>query len=92
MYSENKSIPISTKSNMFKPRSLKDIVKNIIVLIKAYPVYKKHKINELKKLQTRKKFKGQKKYTIEFMLKDPTKMVEQIELLQYCDRRMFSKD
>ena len=52
-----------------------------------YDKFKEHRINILTKFKDKHKFRGQKKYAIEFMLIQPTKMAKQGDLLLYCDQR-----
>ena len=68
-----------------------------IVMRKLVETFTEHRKNILKKLQDgipyrpgdkTYKFKGQKAYAIEYMLKYPTKMVKQRDLLHYCDERI----
>lgn len=70
-----------------KGKTLKDIVHNIIVLKKMYQKFKEHRINILNKFKDKHKFRGQKKYAIEYMQKHPTEMIKQGDLLLYCDKR-----
>lgn len=71
----------------FKPITFKDIVHRIIALKRMYKIFKEHKINSLCEFKVKHNFKGQKAYAIEYMLKYPTKMVKQGDLLHYCDKR-----
>ena len=75
---------MSSKQTIFK-----NLVSKIIALKKMYRKFKEHRINILNVLKKEKKFRGQKKYAIEFMLKQPTKMVKQGDLLLYCDKRRY---
>ena len=52
-----------------------------------YRKFKEHRINILNEAIEKYKFKGQKQYAFEYILKHPTKMVKQGDLLAYCDKR-----
>jgi len=73
-----------TKPKKFK---IKDIVYIIISLKIIYAKFKEHRINILEKFKRENKFRGQKAYAIEYMLKYPTKIIKQGDLLYYCDKR-----
>ena len=66
---------------------LKKIFNIVYVVVKMYPVYKKHRIYILNKYKDQKKFRGQKSYAVDYMIKFPTKMVKQGDVLLYCDQR-----
>jgi hypothetical protein len=69
-----------------KSITFKNTVYKIIALKKMYNIYIQHRNKLFDELQ--KKFtKGQKLYAIEYMKKNPTKMVKQGDLLVYCDNR-----
>ena len=74
---------------VFKKLTFKNLVSKIIALKKMYRKFKEHRINTLTKFKEKHKFRGQKNYAIEFMLKQPTKMVKQGDLLLYCDKRRY---
>jgi len=69
------------------PMSLfKSLVKKVIIIKRMYVQFKDHRKFILSKLEE-KKYRGQKKYAIEYMKQYPTKMVKQGDLLHYCDER-----
>ena len=93
---KTKLIISNTKKNdcegshiVFKKPTFKNLVSIIIALKKMYRKFKEHRINALNELEEKHKFRGQRKYAIEFMLKQPTKMVKQGDLLLYCDKRRY---
>ncbi len=89
MYSKETTSKIEVAEQPNKPKLFKDVVLQILVLIKMYPKFKEHRIDELKKFKEKHQFRGQKMYAIDFMLKQPTKMVKQGDLLLYCDKRRY---
>lgn len=70
-----------------KSKTFKEFVNKIITLKKLYVKFKEHRIKVLTELKIKNKFKGQKSYALEYMIKYPTKMVKQGDLLYYCDKR-----
>lgn len=71
------------KSKIIK-KTFKDIVLQYNLLIQ----FKNHRINVLNNLKKNfRRNKTQKSYAIEYMLKYPTKLIKQGDLLLYCDKR-----
>lgn len=68
---------------------LKEYGKRIICLKKLYKQYRNHRKNILTILLKNLKYKGQKKYAIEYMMENPTKIIKQGDLLYYCDKRRY---
>ena len=71
----------------YKKTNFKDIVNKIIALKRIYIKFKEHRIQRLNEFKLKHNFRGQKAYAIEYMLKYPTKMIKQGDLLLYCDKR-----
>lgn len=69
------------------PKTFKNIVNNVITLIRMYKIWKGHRIKKILELKNKKRFRGQKAYAIEYFLQKPTKMIKQGDLLYYCDNR-----
>lgn len=72
---------------MCSKQSFKNVVYKLIALKKMHRQFKAHRIDVLNRFRENHKFRGQKKYAIEYMLKQPTKIVKQGDLLLYCDKR-----
>jgi len=72
-----------------KRKSLKECIHKYITFTKMFNTFKKHRVYKLIELEKKKKWRGQKKYAIDFMKQTPTKMVKQGDLLLYCDNRRY---
>jgi len=71
-----------------KPKTFKNTVYKIIALKRMYDIVIPHRIKHFDDiLLTQKIKKGQKLYVIEYMKKNPLRMLKQGDVLAYCDKR-----